>query len=123
MEKSTEELLKQLADNLGTTTKQLYSVLVKQSAIKAVRDIAGLVSWIVFLAVINYANHLTHYVDTKSAVTPDCNYVFIGIWVLNIVFWGLSFMIIPDCIISAITNIKNPEYNAIQEILEAINRD
>jgi len=122
MDQSTENLLRELSKKLGTTTEKLYSVLVKQSKLNAISDIIYLVFWVFGLVALFYINGLTTYTYVKDYLTnwPVSNYAYITVWLLNIIGWVASLFYFPSAITSIITNLKNPEYNAVQTILDSI---
>jgi len=121
MKIETEKLLTDLASKLGTYVEHVYEVLTKQAKTKILAHVIGLVLNFTGLAIILTIALNCHYV----APTPPLDITYETIcwsisWLLTIgmfinLFSGLSYTI--SCIYGLITN---PEYYAIQEILETL---
>ena len=120
MNEETLKLVEQLAYKLGTTTEYLWSVLIRQAPIEAIINIfytlAIIISGIGLYKLHRYftkeddLNESKYYQYEKALVTP----MIIGclIWVIIAV---ICFFSIGDIIVGFI----NPEYWALNKILQA----
>jgi len=113
MNETTDKLIRELADKLGTTTEHLWNVLIKQAAISGA---GNLITAIVFLALTTIAFIV---VRKKASRTDDSEIIYM-FWVMfflgSFVMVGISIVSLSD----AASAILNPEYWALKEVLKEI---
>lgn len=122
MNETTEKLVRELADKLGTTTEHLWAVLLKQALISATTDT---IVALIMLAVLWAGYRLvkaktTEPPKTKEDLYPSAEWVYEGAlaaWgVLGI--YALLTLITTCCTISTVvTATMNPEYWALKQLL------
>lgn len=119
MEQITE-LLKQLADKLGTTSEYLWSVLIAQAKIEAmislVLIVVGIVIFIigiysVYLMRKPYKEYTSYYAFCHEEDFAPMPYAFTGI------IWFISIVILVSNVKDFLTANYNPAYYALKEIL------
>ncbi len=120
MDEKTEALIRELAEQLGTTGEHLWGVLVRQAPITGVIDLLVLVAWAVFMV---WAYRLvvrkTKDPDPEDrTVKPEWREEgAVVAWAL----WGFTaamFVIIAGVELSGIVGaIVNPEYWALKQVL------
>lgn len=118
MNETTEKLIRELADKLGTTTEHLWGVLVRQAAIEAYSSIAILVILGVMAGVCFGVAALTWKNLIKAP--NDESYIpliFISVGVVTLVGFAMSLLANFSTILSCLFN---PEYWALQQILKAL---
>ena len=121
MEEKITQLLEGLAIQLGTTTEYLWSVLVKQAYVAA---ISGTIQ-VILLSLFTFALYRVS-IGTYHKVNPDKGMgweeiIYIPLIIVGVVVavvWLCFLQQYPDLLMSAIFN---PEYWALNHILEAIN--
>lgn len=119
MEKLTE-LLVTLATKLGTTVEYLWGVLIKQATIEGYLNIIYCIIPIIliFLSVL----YFKYYIKNKEKWEEECdgNEIYHGAGVISIFIITFVFLIMSIIIFipTAITAFGNPEYWALQNILE-----
>lgn len=119
MKKETVELLEKLADKLGTTSEYLWSVLVNQAYVNAI----GEVIFILIATAFSYAMckmHL-HFMDRDNEYSYYEKEEVLGIPM--IIGAIVMVLLIIGCICSVrsiVTGVLNPEYWALEQILETI---
>lgn len=131
MEKQLETVLSELALKFGTTTKHLYSVLIKQAKIEVFKSVITICILIALVFIGLHYIDLVHYntgkiVETEYSVDtiyPDSNILFIICWIVNAILWIISITMISTETMSIIENISNPEYFAINTILSLISKE
>ena len=110
MNETTEKLIRDLAERLGTTTEHLWAVLIRQAPYTCTAEL--LVMLIVFAALAYFAKKLL-------AWQPDCDFysekaLVGGLW--GLVFFACSLI----CAINAglwISGFVNPEFWALRQVL------
>lgn len=118
MEKNTEQLIRELADKLGTTTEYLWGVLIKQAAVYSYSNIC----FILFLGICVYFPFFL----TKKLVNKMKNkhndYEIEMVFGTVVMGVFLIVFIIHVCVTftDTITGLTNPEYWALQQILKQI---
>ncbi len=106
-------LLEQLATKLGTTTEYLWTILLKQAPIHAFTIIGAFIFCILFGILL--LRIFSKYRDTvEYKMDWQIPFIFISI------IWMFVFIIVIAYLSSAITALLNPEYYALQQILNAI---
>ena len=112
-----QEILKRLdalADKLGTTAAYLWAVLIRQAKIEAITDIL----WIVLVIGIVYGvvrwtiNYYTRH-DELMDGEPKEGIPLVVAWIIGAICIGFGIA----CLFELPTLILNPEYWALQQIL------
>lgn len=121
MKNQTTELLEKLAVQLGTTAEYLWSVLIVQARISAITDLIFLI-----LAIVSgYFLYRTHLYlgkegeDMHSIYDRKDEAVIIPMFV-GIIIWAIFFLVMFFSIGSIINGLFNPEYWALNKILNSI---
>lgn len=112
MEENTERLLRELANKIGTTGEHLWEVLIKQAPISALSDLIMAVLWI---TIIMWTAKFLHNKSNKWDTVIIS--VLWSIWGLLAIIIAMLFGFIIKNIIEALIN---PEYWALQQILDII---
>ena len=114
MNDQTLQLLRQLADKLGTTAEHLWAVLVKQAGIEARMD-AGFAAMFLLLLVGSLV--FTGYAWVKKQEEEYSDWE-IGLVVAAVFsfLWLICFCVFAS---SSFTEFYNPEYWALKQILSA----
>lgn len=115
MNPETLQVLRELADKLGTTAEHLWAVLVRQAYYQGWYSLAEVVMFAMFAVVAGYRSQRAYrWVHDEDGDE-------IG-W-LPVVTFGLAAAIMLGCMMcsiqQAITCFGNPEYYALHEILSA----
>lgn len=119
MKEETEKLLRELADKLGTTIEHLYEVLTKEAKAKAIYEIVYLLCYALFGVFMWFLTSKTYY--TAPAGNHDIEvstlimYVF---YLADIISGAIILFQLPMRFSDLYSYYKNPEYSAIQEILQ-----
>ena len=123
MDENTRKLLEDLAQTLGTTVDQLKQVLIRQAYISLWSDIVWYVIWLALAAlayklgkVIFNAAKKDDFESWMSQEAKFCLSVFICCLAASLTV--ISFTAIEG----TITKIVNPEYWALEQVLEALKR-
>ena len=110
------KLLEQLATKLGTTVEYLWGVLMKQAHVNAIINLSfvGLmliitITWLAFIPKIIKLDSDDGDYDSPSTRTLT--------WIFFAITNVISIIVIIACLTTAITELLNPEYWALQEIL------
>ncbi len=115
MNEQTSKLIEQLAAKLGTTADYLWAVLVRQAAI---HSIINLIEFVVIIAI----GFIIYPIITKFYRNNEFGYN-IGPDMLVIITVGTWSILFVTCLFSIngiITGFLNPEYWALQEILDTL---
>lgn len=121
MKNQTTELLEKLAVQLGTTAEYLWSVLLVQARISAITDLIFLI-----LAILSgYFLYRTH--RYLSQGTKDMHSIYYGKgeavvipMIIGLIIWIIFFFIMFFSIGNIINGLFNPEYWALNKILNSI---
>lgn len=121
MNEQTTKLIEQLANQLGTTSEYLWSVLLKQASITATTT---LIQTIIVL-LIGFVLYGLHKKFSKKTINTRSSYEehdFLGFTMVVVtIIYGLflicCFLYIPEIIYGYF----NPEYWALNRILEILN--
>lgn len=113
MNELTYRLLQELAEQLGTTTEYLWEVLVSQAPINSLTNIAMYVLWIVGVILI-----VRYWVRSTEDLWETENVVLITFYLLSGVWFVVGFFALLTSAHNTITGFLNPEYWALQQILE-----
>ncbi len=113
-------LLEQLAAQLNTTVEFLWETMVRQAYVSAIGQIVLYVFYSIFAFVsVKYIPRIWRsYKELDSYSNEELPHIFgvIALSVLLFIFTGLAVAEIPNLI----TKFVNPEYWALQQILEFI---
>jgi len=128
MKKNTEKLLRDLAERLGTTTEKLYGVLVKQAKVEVVNSIISIIMHVGAIILCYQLIGIYHLSEGKIVTTgysaetiyPMSHYLCVIFWILNGGVWLICFFGILDNIRSIVNNLINPEYGAVEQILNSM---
>lgn len=104
---SITSLLKEIAESLGTTVDQLWSIMLKQAPISAATDIlqygilVGVIYWWAKVSTKFEFGELRYFLP----------------WVVIVILLVIAFFSFP----STVTKLTNPEYWATMKILDELN--
>ncbi|MBV5347541.1 hypothetical protein JZU46_04920 [bacterium] len=120
MNDNTTKLLEQLAQKLGTTAEYLWSVLVKQAFVSAITDLI----YVVIILFAGYGLFRLHKLFSKVEENGDCIYedyedVTIKPMIIVTSIWAFLFILCFFSIGNIINGFINPEYWALNEVLDA----
>lgn len=113
----TEKIIERLSNQLGTTSEYLWGVLISQASIYAITTIIEVVVSIL-LSIFCYKLHKMFSKEDNGGCTVYCNNV--ELVVPMIVFSGVCAILLVSslfCISPIITALANPEYWALEQIL------
>jgi len=110
MDDKTQELIKNLADKLGTTAEHLWGVLVKQAPISAATDVAVFVVAIVLWSIAY--KRLVKWEPEGDGMLKDA--AWFGFWVVTVII-GVALACDAVAIVSAFVN---PEYWALRQLVK-----
>lgn len=119
MNEKTTELIEQLAQKLGTTTEYLWGVLINQASISAITDLI----YIVMSVVVGVVLFKLHRRFSKEDEKGNCVYeedFFIGAMMFLTAIWGIVFLVSIFSIGNIINGFFNPEYWALNKVLNLI---
>ena len=129
MDEKTTMLIEQLAAKLGTTAEYLWKVLVKQAAIDAVYSGLWIIATVIFGCYLYWQHKRNCVVKSRRGVNRTA-YGSIGFtgegdgsteaMVVGVLIFICLFFYSIACINDAVNGIFNPEYWALQEILETV---
>ena len=111
-------LLKPLADQLGTTIHQLWAVLVHQAQINAFLILAFIGLWLGSLAGGSFV--LKKHLKTQSRQTQERDLKTDVLAAFLIIDFAVGFIITLIIFPQAVTGLVNPQYWALQKILELV---
>lgn len=121
MKNQTTELLEKLAVQLGTTAEYLWSVLIVQARISAITDLIFLI-----LAIVSgYFLYRTHLYLSKETEDMYSLYerkeeaVMLPMF-FGVIIWTVFFLVMFFSIGNIINGLFNPEYWALNKILNSI---
>lgn len=116
------EVVLELAAKLGTTSEYLWAVLVRQARVEAMLSVAAIAIMVsLFLASLfmvrwswKWAHREEHGYEAEAAIVASC----IASGVILVVMMVGGF----DCLSTAVTGFNNPEYWALNRVLEVLGR-
>jgi len=109
-------VLEQLAVKLGTTTEYLWSVLISQAKISAITDLI----YIVLNIIIGIMLYKLHINLSKRDLYDEYEEPLIAVMVIGALVWCVIFLINFFSIGGIINGFFNPEYWALQKVLDVI---
>jgi hypothetical protein len=112
-------VVKQLAESLQTTSEHVYSILVRQSIVRGVIRITmvGILYLVILVYIVNWNRF---YNWGKMSDDYDSSDGPVIIFWLSTVLLAFLFCVSIFQLPSALSLLLNPEYNAINEIMELI---
>lgn len=113
MNELTYQLLQELAERLGTTTEYLWQALVNQAPISSLTNIA---IYIMLIALIGLIARCSKGLTFDEVDDPKVM-VFLIFGLIWLILGTIFFMV---SIHDTVTGLFNPEYWALQQILEFI---
>ena len=120
MNEETTKLIEQLAQKLGTTAEYLWGVLINQASISAITDLL----YIVLVAVGGILLFKAHKFLSKEDGHGNSfyyNWDFTrGIMIALTFIWSILFIAAFFSIVNIINGFFNPEYWALNKILNLI---
>jgi len=127
MNENTEILIRELADKLGTTSEQLWNILITQAWIDGSVNLLGLLALGVALwCAFKFVNRKTTTPEpTESNRYPRAEWEEEGAllaWFLLAVSTVVLTLIVATEMNNVISAFVHPEYWALKEILETIGR-
>lgn len=121
MKNQTTELLEKLAVQLGTTAEYLWSVLIVQARISAITDLI----FFILAIVSGYFLYRTHLYLSKETEDMYSLYerkeeaVILPMFFV-VIIWVIFFLVMFFSIGNIINGLFNPEYWALNKILNSI---
>ena len=122
MNEKTEQLVRELAEKLGTTAEHLWSVLMKQAPITAATDS------VIAVIMIGVLWAFYRLVRSKTSVPPkseDDRYpsaewreegAFLA-WLILSIYGAITVVVVCCTISTVVTATMNPEYWALKQLL------
>lgn len=122
MNEKLAELLAQLAAKLGTTVEHLWAVLVHQAKVEALVSIGWDIAAVVYVALLikklpGWFQAVADYDDEGEGGKAFC--MLFGA-VAGVVVGVVAFIGIIATVGTTVTQLANPEYWALKEILEVL---
>lgn len=117
-----EELLKRLdalAAKLGVASEHIWQVLVKQAGVAAVENLIGI---LIGVAVMILGPWLFQKGRTTPKVNGDSTDLAVAQMVIGVVCLAVSVVVTIACVVSLPTLVMNPEYFALQKVMEWLGR-
>lgn len=126
MNEETVQLLEKLAEKLGTTVEYLWEVLVHQALVNSVLLILLMVATVI-MGIVLYKLHIrfskmqpeTDKYYAKSLYDREEGYV--AMMIIFVFIWTVLLFVSIFSFASMITGFINPEYWALQRILNIVN--
>ena len=121
MNKETLDLVRGLADKLGTTAEHLWGVLVKQAPISSACDLGVLIMAIVSSIIIIFqVSKGQEYQEgkTKQKFFYEHDELAMGITVISGGVLIISIIILIVCFATIMSGFFNPEYWAFKQIVK-----
>lgn len=122
MNNEVSKLLEQLAQKMGTTVEYLWQILIYQAHIQAITVVIQIViimiaSYLLVKLHIRFSkepedDHSIYYKYQESATVP---------MVLSALIMGVLIIIAFFCISDVINGFFNPQYWALQKVLNTVN--
>lgn len=121
MEQNTEQLLRDLALQLGTTVEKLYEVLTKQSRVYAFNALVKSIIWIGVLILMVFVCSQTRYVPAtdKDLITFE-SIKFIFCYIATFIVLINVAMDTPDVLSDIYEAYTNPENYAVDRFLQML---
>ena len=120
MTEKITEAITLLALKFGTTAEHLWRVLTKQAIVTAIGDILIAVLCIVtFLIIFKSLKYIKKEVEDPDNCADMDDYT--GVFISLSLVTGIAMLVFGYCISSIITCLLNPEYYALNKVLELLN--
>lgn len=117
MNYNTNQLLRELAEKLGTTTEYLWGVLVKQAPIQAMVEVIIMVTLLVVCPIVTYVGN-KKVNNSVTGSSEECGWVVLI--VLGFCVTLGAFVMLLCRLPGIISGFYNPEYWALQQILKQL---
>lgn len=123
MNQTTEKLIRELANKLGTTTEHLWGVLIRQAAISGITNLIVVAAW---LAIAWWFYSVIKRKTLVPPETPEDKYPRAE-WDGDSagIAWGILWLSLAGCAVifgctleSVIGSLVNPEYWALKQIVK-----
>ena len=124
MNQKTEQLLRELADKFETTTEHLWEVMIQQASITAplYAIAASFLIGVTFIAWCFVMSKTTPRPNSLDSSRPHKaewkNEEAVGVWAILISVTAVVIGLVSYLVFLAATAALNPEYWALQQILE-----
>ena len=114
MDPTTEKMIRELADKLGTTVEHLWGVLVRQAVVSSAVQLTLFA--LALLALIPWTIKLVRstFGDDPAWSSED---VVVPLWAITGIVWLVCLIFTLIWIPTAITTLINPEYWAFKQIV------
>lgn len=118
-----DKLLLELANKLGTTVEYLWNILIKQAYINGIQCIV----FFLLTSLLGFVLWRVHLIMSKPMKGEsvwnryDDNEYIVMAMIISFFLWLMLFLASIFCLFDACTAILNPEYWALDKILQTIN--
>lgn len=117
MNKDTLQLVDKLATKLGTTAEYLWRVLINQTRIELLKDVAwAIVALAYLIALISLTRYLIRRKNEAGSYDDDVWMVAI---IVSVFIACVMVVVLINCVSEIPTLIYNPEYWALSKVLKA----
>lgn len=116
MDQQTYQLIEGIAISLGTTAEYMWGVLVQQAPVSSATQVAAFVVTGLILSFLTYK--FRKVLKSDNLCGAD-GFLFLGFIILGIV-WVIYFALLCSLSEMIIAGFFNPEYWALQTILESV---
>ena len=108
-----------LAAKLGTTVQYLWSVVLRQARVEIIQDLCLAIVFFLAIGLLSYVlKKLVKYIkDDAAGWNDEWSFIAAGLCIFGIVG---SFAWLVIMLYSVITPLLNPEYWALQQVLNAL---
>lgn len=122
MNNQTTELLKQLAQKLGTTTEYLWKVLCKQAIVNGVTELIQIVIIVIFVTFIwkLHVKFAKPYKELNHSWYCECDELLIVPMVIAAILSFILILVAFFKIDNVFNSFFNPEYWALNEVINSI---
>ena len=122
MNSENTKLIEQLAERLGTTAEYLWAVMLSQAQVYAITTSIEIIA-IIIMGVVLVHYHMK-FAKEKDGISLYEEYdlglpILMGVLAI---FWFLLAVVGFFCISNIVTAIVNPEYWALDKLLDTINK-
>jgi hypothetical protein len=121
MDKSTLLLLEKLATKLGTTTEYLWGILIKQAPVSATKHLLFfIITTIVGVLLFFLHKRLMKEDEYEDTVYDDLEVKATAPMIIGAIIWAIFFITSLILLEDVITGFINPEYWALNKILNIL---
>ena len=116
MNETTDKLIRDLAEKLGTTAEHLWGVLIRQAPITAITD---LIECLILVAVYVYGRHRLMRWHKSLQETNDADHPgFLILYVGFVLLLCITIICALFSVSGIVTAFMNPEYWALKQIVK-----